>query len=171
MRMLSIAFLVLSVAVLRADEPKPIRFELEDGKIAAAFPGKPSVSTNSIPTPAGDVDIVTAAVQVNGAQFAVAWSKLPGDFPKKQPQKSLDGAAFGAVSNSGGTTLEIRRIVFTYGKIPGRSVLIELPDDRRIRSMIYLRDRQLYQVLIEGSEKDISSATADAFFKSIEIIK
>jgi len=165
--MRSIALLLLLPAFAFAEKPAP--YESAEGNYRIAFPKAPNISSRKLATPAGQVPVTTARVDVHkDLILSVTVTIYPDSFTEVTPAKLFDAVRDGMKSPDG-TVKSEKEITFGDAKHPGRDIVIEAGKNT-IRTRLILVDHRLYQIMLTGSKERIADAEAE-FLKSFELVK
>lgn len=171
MTLRSIGALALIAVLSSCQQSEWIVVSPGDGASSISMPGTPSEETQSVQTPAGDIDVHTFVFE----QKEVAYSIIYSDFPDaliaaRDTEKMLDGARDGAISSVKGTLKAETKI--TLEEFPGREVKIEAPDGKHtVISRVYLVGNRLYQVAVAMPKEDPSSDDVAKFFSSFKLLR
>jgi hypothetical protein len=143
------------------------KYESEDGRFKAAFPGgKPKESNKD----SGNITMYTIGTEVKGRAFLVMYADFP-DAVKQVPTKTLfDGAEKGAVKENGGKLLSSVDMTFGKDKLPAREILVK-KDNNIIRTVMILNDTRLYLLIAGGPDSFATNKEVYGFFDSFEITK
>ena len=143
------------------------------GGFEVLMPGTPKSSTEETPTAVGSIKLhMYIYEKSNDAAFTAMYS----DYPKRlvqmsNPNKILEGAQQGGVSNIKGTLKSEKKI--KIGKHPGRefSALAPTPIGTQMEytSRVYLVENRLYQIAIAASIGKVSDADKKKFFASFKL--
>jgi hypothetical protein len=143
-------------------------FRSNEGRFTVLLPGEPKREDQSADTPVGKVEMFMFTAGTSKIGCAISYTDYPEQMVNStDPQKVLDGARNGAVSNVQGQLVSESKVNF-YG-LPARDVVIEIPNKAFITTRLILASPRFYQLMFiaptdKGHEQDISK-----FFDSFEI--
>jgi hypothetical protein len=145
-------------------------FTSTEYKFKARFPGKPKVESQS---PHG-VPTKMFAVERSDGIYGVAVSDMPipANESEAMIQTRLDGARDGAIRNIGGVQKSSSAITLN-GKYPGRefTASITKPKQGQVRARVFLVGTRLYQVMVMGTDSYATSAEANEFLNSFDVLE
>jgi hypothetical protein len=106
-----------------------LEYKAEDGSFTVEMPVKPMVTSESKPTPTGDMQtrILMGSMHEKGV-YVIAYTDYPPNSLKVSPDMLLDFVAQGAVNNSGATMISKKRI--TLDGYQGMEVEMMVPPDK-----------------------------------------
>jgi hypothetical protein len=166
-------FVLLAAALGFGQQPEWMPFTSSAGKFRVLFPGEPTEQKESVKTPAGVVEVTTFFVeqQLEQVNYVVTYARFPAAAVKAGSEaKRLDNARDGAVARMKGKLKSEKRIALQK-QYPGRELLIETPDKRRVRGRIYAVGDRLYQVLVLGPAAVVDSKETSRFLDSFQLTK
>ncbi len=170
MRSLVAASVVLVLAAGgSADDGK--KYQSKDGKYAVAFPGEPKTDAKV----ADGLTTRTAVVEGKGVAYWVISTELPETTLKTlKPEEILENGEAGLLKSFGAKASESKATTRGKDKHPARESAAEVKLDGsalRVRLVMVLADRRMYQVLAIGGKDAVSGTAADKFFESFEVTK
>jgi hypothetical protein len=163
---ISLAFSPLSG---RADDWKT--FTSKEGRFSVRMPGSPQEQTQEVKTPDGklSVHLLVSALAVDRVVY-VSYSDYPPKAVEGKQKEFLDGTVKGNVTSLKGKVLSEKKIEVGQGKLPGRELLMDLPDKKQMyRSRIVLAGNRLFQVVAVGSEEFVKSKAVGEYLDSFKI--
>ena len=162
-------------AALDADSDEPDRYFSSEGAYAFRFPGKPKLAEQKIRIANILVDIHLATYATpGGTVYAVAYFDVPqAAVDKTSAEALLESAVHGAVTTGGWTVTSKKDI--KLGEYPGRDVTGEVtvrgaPELGYGRMRVYLVENRLYQVILLGSQSNVSPDDFEKCLDSFEIL-
>ncbi len=172
MKKLTVCTVLVLISVLLAacGGASPV-FTSDAGKFSVAISGGFTQNVQSVDTMAGKIDQHTFLSTIGKITYMVAYSDYPQDVVKKDPQKVLDLAESGAVTNVNGVLLKSTKI--TLDNNPGYEMLIESADQNNQKMTtkihMFLVGVRLYQVLAIANTGDADFTVIDPFLQSFKV--
>lgn len=162
-------FSALALSVSTGCHQKPsTEFVSPDGKFKVKFPGEPEVKVES----AAGIVLKMYLVESWGRSYMVGWADVPlPSWESESRTKSRlfdgrDGALKAVNGKSNGTSKTIQLL----DRFPGLE-FGGTAEGKHLRARIYLVGTRMYQLLVaDGTESFPTSAAADEFFNSFEVI-
>ena len=147
----------------------PEKFESEEGKFTAQFPGKPKKTVQNIPTAVGTIKTNFFMHESASGAFAVAYSDYPKDHVKNSGVENvLKGAREGAAKNIGGKVVSHKAI--TLDKHKGQHVVISSDKTGlEIHVRHYFNGDRMYQALVVGQKGKVDNDKTKKFLESFKI--
>jgi len=144
-----------------------IELQSKEGAFSILMPHQPARQSDSTKTAAGSIDMVMFTVSTDSAFYAIIYS----DFPfvpstTDEINKRLDNGRDGGLARSKGRLVSETRI--TLDGYLGREIKAKL-DEGFLVARIFSVKQRLYQMLMAGTEADVSSANATRFFNSFKL--
>ncbi len=161
-----------SLVLLAAGPPKLETYTSADGKFRVLLLPDPKVTSDKIATPSGAVPFTTVRSDAGrGLSYGVTFADYPESFQDLDPKAVLDGVRDGLKGPDGkvesdkdvkfgpdGNPLTAREIKIVAGK-------------NAIRVRLLLVGGRLYQVMVAGSDANVTGKQADEFLGSFELVK
>ena len=140
------------------------------GKYTAVFPMAPKESKTDADPAKGTYAFFSTSLEINkDSSYLVMYHDYPTGVIKDKPEIVLERVRDGTKGN--GRVIEDKEIALGTDKVPGRAFLLNL-GDYYFRAHIFLKGDRLYQIIITGKTKEeVTSAAADKFINSFEIVK
>jgi hypothetical protein len=143
-------------------------FRSSEGAFNILMPGTPKTQNQTLETPVGKVPMTMYMSGSGSAGCAVAFADYPQQIiDSTDPQKLLEGAKNGAISNVNGKLVSETKV--SFNGLPARDVVIEVPGKAFITARFILAGPRFYELMLiapkaKGHEQDISQ-----FFNSFKI--
>ncbi len=130
----------------------------------ARMPLQPARGRRRLETPGGPVEVEAWSMEdpLSGMAYLVSVAHYPPGATRRE-KAFLEDAAYGIAARLGGPVLESEAL--RLGRHHGRSVLVSGPD-RQSRLRLYLRDGDLYQVMVSGPPQALRAEEAAYFLDS-----
>lgn len=165
----ALLFSALALSVSTGCHQKPsTEFVSPDGKFKVKFPGEPEVKVESAP----GIVLKMYLVESWGRSYMVGWADVPlPSWESESRTKSRlfdgrDGALKAVNGKSNGTSKTIQLL----DRFPGLE-FGGTAEGKHLRARIYLVGTRMYQLLVaDGTESFPTSAAADEFFNSFDLI-
>lgn len=127
------------------------------------MPGQPTERTQTLNTPAGDMNTYFYSSSVNGGKvnYTVSYVDLPQGAAQMPPALLLEAIASGLTGDERVKVLSEK--VISLDNHPGREFKIESPTKSIVRHRAYLVKQRVYQVAAE-----VPAAEESAFGKDVE---
>ncbi|WP_299116963.1 hypothetical protein [uncultured Winogradskyella sp.] len=141
------------------------------------FPNQPEKGLTDVPTEKGTVKMHTYTLQSSNDANLVymsSYTKYPNSFfPNKlesseKQNEVLDNSVDGAVTNTNGSLVSEKKIVFNGYR--GRMIKIALEGDYIIQMKVVLVGIKLYLAQVIYQKEDEGNKNANRFFDSFELI-
>lgn len=147
------------------------KYSSASGMYVAVFPMKPTETSTPADPAKGTYAFFSTSLEINkDSSYMVMYHDYPTGVIKDKPEVVLERVRDGTKGNSG-RVIEDKEIAQGTDKIPGRAFLLNL-GDYHYKAHIFLKGDRLYQVIITGKTKEeVTSAAADKFINSFEIVK
>ena len=158
-----------------------IDYAAPDGGFTARLPQAPDVQSQTVPTEAGDIEIVMYIVENAGGALLLSHNELPpmlaepvvaGD--AEVIKNMLDGGRDGALANVAGSLQSETDI--TVNGMPGREISFTVdgnnsPTGEAIdgRAQIFVAADRLWQILALATEGSMDQDQVNAFFESFKV--
>lgn len=167
-----VGFLIASgvIYVIRGgDKLKPFElYRSEEGRFSVLFPGEPKKNIKLLNTIAGKIDLVMYTAGSKKSGFVVGYADYPEEAVKDpEPQKMLDGARDGALSNVRGELVD--ETVLDFQGYPARELEIDVPRRGTVRARLIIVGNRLYQMMVISPSDNILYEKGTEFFDSFEI--
>lgn len=161
--------------VVPAQRPDPGKlYESESGRFRVKFPSKPRLDTKDLATGKSGISPVTVVTERAETRqdvvLAVVYADYPDEFKHVPAQKILDGVRDGLKGKDGRVVSDAEVQFADPTQTSYRQIRIEAGRNV-IRVRLYLVGSRLYQVLVIGDTRHVSSAECEEFFNTFEIIK
>ena len=139
----------LFVGCTTTQKPAELKnFTSEDGRFSILLPDTPKFETHNLSSAVGPVVSKSYIVDDLDMSYGVTYTDYPSDVVERtDPQKMLDGARDGGISNSHGELVTEKNI--SLNGYPGREMTISVRDIA-VRSRVYIVKNRLYSVLASG---------------------
>ena len=146
------------------------KYTSEDGKFKIAFPGTPTLASDTVSTDAGIIEMKSFTYEKSATEeYMVAYSDYPSEIVKKSdPETILKGAKQGVISSQNATIEKEEKI--TLDENPGY-YFTAVKDSYHMCYKIFLRQNRLYQILMLRDGAYPSKEAMDAFMGSFELVK
>ena len=146
------------------------KYMSKDGSFKISFPGTPTVSSENVPTEAGNIEMKLFTYKKSATEaYMVVYSDYPSEMVKaSDPETLLNGAKEGALSNQS-VTLESEKKITLDGN-PGYYFTAK-KDSYYMCYKIFLKENRLFQILMLRDGNYPSQENIDAFIGSFELIK
>ncbi|MBF2027266.1 MAG: hypothetical protein IGS48_10925 [Oscillatoriales cyanobacterium C42_A2020_001] len=133
------------------------------GGFTVTMPGQPTERTQTLNTPAGDMNTYFYSSSVNGGKvsYTVSYVDLPEGAAGMPPALLLEAIASGLTGDERVKVLSEK--VISLDSHPGREFKLESPTKSIVRHRAYLVKQRVYQVVAE-----VPVAEESAFGKDIE---
>jgi hypothetical protein len=147
-------------------------FTWEEGRFTILFPDKPKVGQQVIKLPVGNMTmhIFTAEFPKQTGEMVVSYADYPAQIlASRKADQMLDDSVTGTIQGMKATLVKSDRI--TQAGAPGREFSWTVANSKgplKGQGRIFLVGPRLYQILIVGTEKSLTSDVYDMFFKSFE---
>ncbi|MCX7743752.1 MAG: hypothetical protein N2167_04215 [Flavobacteriales bacterium] len=150
-----------------SEQPK---YTSEEGNFKIAFPGEPTVTTESVPTEIGDIQMKMYMYEKGKDEaYMVAYSDYPQEVVDAGDKKEmLEGSKQGVVGNIGATIEEENDIEINGN--PGVYFKAKGPEFATVYKL-YLVKNRLYQIGILKAAAYPSDADIKGFLDSFELIR
>ncbi len=172
-RMLSLVLLAFALGSTAGEDVKLEfqKFASSAGKYKIEFPGAVKNETIEVKTDSGAQQLTLDSVSFPGssAVFMVTYIDVSEETAKAPAATRLDKIR-DASKGTDGKVLSEKDLKVGVEKFTARDVVIEKPTVV-IRSRIVLADRRLYQVMLQGDQKFVTSELAERFFDSFDVTK
>jgi hypothetical protein len=166
---LALAVQVPAPAAARAPA-KP--FVSEAGGFRIDLPGDPVEQVKTADSPLGPLEFHIFAVTHGGATYAASYNDMPEVLALADPDRALEGGVEGALKNTRGKLL-IKRNIAIDGH-PGKEFTSHVPGlpgtTHCNRARLYLVRTRLYQVVLAGTEEQVSGEAGERIFKSFALL-
>lgn len=144
-----------------------VEVQSKEGAFSILMPHQPARQSDSTKTAAGTIDMVMFTVSTDSAFYAIIYS----DFPfvpstAEEANKRLDSGRDGGLARSKGKLVSETRI--TLDGYLGREIKAKL-DEGFLVARIFSVKQRLYQMLVAGTEAEVSSANVTRFFNSFKL--
>ncbi|KAM3101875.1 hypothetical protein ACKFKF_06325 [Phormidesmis sp. 146-12] len=166
--LLSLGFLTTACgAGVKSEE-----FKSQTGKFSVTSPIALREETKTLDTMAGKINLhMFTATEKNKAYF-VAYADYPEQLLKvSNPEKMLDGARDGAVSNVNGKLVDEKKV--SIDGSPGRELTIEAKgsngQDGTVKARVFLVKNRLYQAMVVAPKEEVNATEMDAFLQSFKL--
>ena len=167
--------LLVGIALLLCSgcgKPEWKEFSSDGGGYTVLFPGTPEHKTRNVPTPAGNIALNAAAVELRDVAYTVMYSDMPAMVLTIPAKQLLEGAKQGMTTK--GVTWKQAQDITVEGhpglEMLGTSTASELAGKQNLRVRVILVKTKMYQIMIGGrSEGDVTDADADKFFASFKL--
>ena len=133
---------------------------------SASFPSQPQFDKQNIATDAGPVEYHSYTVEVASTALIAGVTNFGPSLAGKDPDKILQGAKTGAVTNSKGRLVSEKPI--TLGVNHGIEFVID-SDSARVTARVYLVGTSIYEVIV-ASPSQSNYADATRFLDSLQLI-
>ena len=164
---------VLFAAACKKNAPPAQDFVSQSGGFSISTPVELKESTQSIPTPAGNLELHIFSGETPTRGYIVGYADYPeAVMQQSNPQKMLEGARNGAAAQINGKVLKEEQI--TLDGNPGVEFLMEGKNDTQealSKARMVLVGRRIYQVLVVGGKNDIQEPEMDGFIRSFKLVK
>ena len=159
----AVAGCVLALLAVTAGCQKPIEWQnytSKEGNYSAQMPGTPKSQSQQ----EAGLTVHADTVELSNGAYAVSYTDLPKGAPF-----DLDGAVKGVVSGMKGELVQSKEITLE-GK-PGREFTFKIPGKGAGAARLFVKDGRLYQLIVAGSNVDLSSDDVQKFFTSFKLEK
>jgi hypothetical protein len=150
------------VGCSEAPPPELTIFSPESGAYTCDLPGKPTVTSETLSTPAGAIEVKAYTVTKADVEYAAKDAEVPKGVT---PDKILDAVRSEIVKSSNGKLLNENKI--SLGDVPSRELTIELSEGRYAHIRLYLVKGRLFQTVVTVKSPYVSPVAAK-FFASIK---
>jgi len=133
---------------------------------SASFPSQPTLDKQNIATDAGPVEYHSYTVEDASTALIAGVTNFGPTLAGKDPDKILQGAKTGAVTNSKGRLVSEKPI--TLGVNHGIEFVID-SDSARVTARVYLVGTSIYEVIV-ASPSQSNYADATRFLDSLQLI-
>ncbi len=153
-----------------------VTYKNDAANFSASFPGKPTLTTNDIPTDAGTVKLINFSSEVSDGIYYIGVSEYPKGFNLKgREQAVLDESLTSAMSDFENSSLTMRNDI-TLGSYPGLEFQLtsKLNGGNVIVSgRFFLAGSKMYQLLATFTEGGYNSnkEKISGFFSSFKLLK
>ena len=158
-----------------------IEYTPDDIGFTARLPQQPDVQSQTVPTEAGDLEIVMYVVEQSASALLVSHNGLPAQLSElvaagdtETITAMLDGGRDGAMGNVSGVVQDEQEI--TIDGNSGRDIVFTVdgsasPTGSAIdgRARIIVTPDRLWQILVLGAQGEMDSEQVNAFFDSFKI--
>ena len=158
-----------------------IEYTADDQGFTARLPKQPDVQSQTVPTEAGDIEIVMYVVEQGDGALLVSHNELPPQLAEmvtagdaEVTTSMLDGGRDGALANVSGVLQSEQEI--TVDGISGRDINFTVdgsnsPTGKAIdgRARILVTPQRLWQILALASQGEMNEKQVNAFFESFKI--
>lgn len=169
---------ILALSLLLAFLPaactsQPQEFKSEAGRFKVTAPAALQETTQAVEAQSGKLDLRLFYTQQDDIGYFVSYCDYPPEVVQKaDPEKMLDGARDGAVSNAKGKLLQETKI--TLAGHPGREMLIEAISEMGsasiIKERLFMVKNRLYQVVVVAPRSKVGDKEVDAFLQSFKLL-
>lgn len=146
-------------------------FHSVDGRFKIKFQGEPKVSSDIVPTDAGNIEMASFMYEKSATEaYMVAYSDYPSDMVKKSSvDEMLLGAKNGSSGNMGITKFDLEEKI----ELEGNKGLYFKGSAGTIHAeyKIFLVGNRLYQVAILRDGGYSAIERSDEFFNSFQLVK
>jgi len=180
-RLLLAATLPLTLAGVAGAEGEEKPFAPKGAGFSVMFPGAPTEHKQSIKTAAGTIDVTLYIFEPQKGkkeegQFAVSFSQYPEEALKAgSNEERLKNARDGAVKSVMGKLKREKTITLSghpgHPGHPGLDLHIVAKDGVVIHTRIFAVQNRLYQTMVLGPSKLVSSKDAERFLESFKLAK
>lgn len=142
-------------------------YDSPNGGYAAEFPGTPTIKTQGVPTPLGEISTNITVVETRDWAYSVIHADMPAIVETAPPKAVLEGAKQGI----GGKGIKITKSqeMTLFGK-PALELFGQDDQNRRMRVRLFLVKNRMYQIIIAaGSDNLLTDADAERFFASFKL--
>lgn len=157
-----VALLMAFVGCGEKQAPKVQVFSPESGAFTCDLPGSPTVTTESVNTPSGAMEVKAYTVAKSEVTYAAKDGAIPQGLA---PDAALNAVRDEIVKTSGGKLLLENPL--TLGEVPARELMIEMPEGMYSHVRLYVVQGRLFQTSVNVKSKFISPV-ANKFFTSIK---
>jgi hypothetical protein len=152
---------------------KPQEFKSETGRFSIMTPVALQEETQPLETEAGKIMLHLFAAQEGFTGYFVSYCDYPPDFiKKKEPEKMLEDARDGAVSNDQGKLVSDTKI--SLAGHPGREVVIDArgPHGPKglIRGRLFMVGNRLYQIMVVAPQGRGDDQATKGFLQSFKLL-
>ena len=158
-----------------------IDYAAPDGGFSARLPQMPDVQSQTVPTEAGDIEIVMYIMENAGGALLLSHNELPPMLAEpvvagnaEVIKSMLDGGRDGALGNVSGVLQSETDI--TVDGMPGREISFTVdgsssPTGEAIngRAQIFVTSDRLWQILALATEDSMDQDQVNAFFESFKV--
>ncbi len=158
-----------------------IEYTADDSGFTARLPQQPDVQSQTVPTEAGDLEIVMYVVEQSASALLISHNGLPAQLSEmvaagdaETINAMLDGGRDGAMGNVSGVVQNEQEI--TIDGNSGRDIIFTVdgsvsPTGTAIdgRARIIVTPDRLWQILVLASEGEMDPEQVNAFFDSFKI--
>lgn len=176
MKKLSLCTVLLLAGILLSACAAPAPsgdFKSDTGKFTVTIAQPLVESTQTVDTLAGKIDMHMFVAEIGKTTFIVAYSDYSDAVVQKDPQKVLDLAENGAVSNVNGNFLDNKKI--TLDGNPGYEFLFESTaqtgETITTKAHFFLVGNRLYQVMALANSGEVDLTVIDPFLASFKVLK
>jgi hypothetical protein len=168
-------FIILGLGLVACSPtPKPQEFKSEPGRFSVVSPVPLKETIKPVETQgAGKIDLHIFMGQQSDIGYVASYADYPQRIVEKgTPEKILDGACKGMVSNvNGKLVLESKTEVDGY---PGRELVIEVMIQKgvegTVKARVFLVGNRIYQMMWIAPKGKASHVASDDFLKSFRLI-
>jgi hypothetical protein len=173
-RVIVVMALLLAMGVMGCSPaPKSQEFKSEAGKFSVMTPVALKEQTQTMDMKVGKIVSHMFLGNFGGIGYGVGYSDYPEEAVRKSdPEKILDGARNGAVSNVNGKLVMETKI--TLEGNPGRELIVDAKstqgEDLTIKSRLFLVKNRLYVVMAAAKKGKVAFSELDKFLQSFKLI-
>lgn len=151
----------------------------EAAPFTVLLPAKPATFSRKIDLDGTPATMTMTAAEVDDVTFAVGSAELPD---AAKAQASLNAMKTALVKNIGGEIRQEKTLTMPRGSdaAAGQLAVIEVEargmpsaatrgEPRMLFARFVAKDKQVYQVVVLGREKDVTRDTVDTFFASFKL--
>jgi hypothetical protein len=142
------------------------QFNSTEGGFSILLPGTPKYAVETVDSAAGPLVVNTYMVDGFDKAYGVMYTDYPDAVLETDPQKVLDGARDGAVTNVKGKLLS--EAAMTLNGYPGREMNISA-GQLGVRSRVYLVNKRIYSVIVTGPVNQMNLSVFDEVLNSFNL--
>jgi hypothetical protein len=155
----------------KKDEKKPVAFASKAGKFSVTLPEKPTEKKNKVKVGDMEVDHFIFTVKQTDRAQIITYIDYPKMIIGGDKEKFIAGVVERNVESlKGGKVTSNVPITIGKGKHPGRDVLVELPEQKRLYHVrAFLVGERVYQVVVLGPDEFVKSKEVEDYLNSFKV--